>query len=215
MTDTSAPDTRAEALARFDEAAELLTGMRGQLVALAAAEQHQQAASRSIDEARDRLVGTSAKLDEATTATLEALPALRGALSNAETFLATTDLTRLADEMAEIRRMIESDARDRVRAAEAERDEALTLLTDEMAEIRRTSESDARDRVRAVEAERDEALTLLTDEMAEIRRTSETDAEDRVRAAEAERDEASTAHQALLDKIAALPDRVRRKHNLL
>ena len=141
-------DTRSETLERFDEAARLLTAARDRLDA-ATAEQHQQAASRSIDEARAHIADTATRLDAATAAVLEALPAFREALSTAETFLDATDVPRLASELAEIRRMVETAASDQSRAVEAERDEA------------------------------------------------------------------RNAHQALLDKVTALPERVRRKHSLL
>ena len=50
--------------------------------------------------------------------------------------------------------------------------------------------------------------------LGETRAMIETAMTDRIQAAEAERDETRAAHQGLLDKLAALPEKIRRKHNL-
>lgn len=50
--------------------------------------------------------------------------------------------------------------------------------------------------------------------LGETRAMIETAMTDRIQAAEAERDETRAAHQSLLDKLAALPEKIRRKHNL-
>ena len=145
MTD---PDMRAAALERFDEATRLLDETRNRLEALAAAEQHQQDVSRSIDEARAQIADTASKLGEAVEAALAGLSAMREASTIAETALASADPSQLVSQLRETRAMIE---------------------------------------------------TAMTD---------------RIQAAEAERDETRAAHQGLLDKLAALPEKIRRKHNL-
>ena len=145
MTD---PDTRAAALERFDEATRLLDETRNKLEALAAAEQHQQDVSRSIDEARAQIADTASKLGEAVEAALAGLSAMREASAIATTALASADPSQLVSQLGETRAMIE---------------------------------------------------TAMTD---------------RIQAAEAERDETRAAHQGLLDKLAALPEKIRRKHNL-
>ena len=145
MTD---PDTRAAALERFDEATRLLDETRNKLEALAAAEQHQQDVSRSIDEARAQIADTASKLGEAVEAALAGLSAMREASAIATTALASADPSQLVSQLGETRALIE---------------------------------------------------TAMTD---------------RIQAAEAERDETRAAHQGLLDKLAALPEKIRRKHNL-
>ena len=145
MTD---PDMRAAALERFDEATRLLNETRNKLEALAAAEQHQQDVSRSIDEARVQIADTASKLGEAVEAALAGLSAMREVSTIAETALASADPSQLVSQLGETRAMIE---------------------------------------------------TAMTD---------------RIQAAEAERDETRAAHQGLLDKLAALPEKIRRKHNL-
>ena len=145
MTD---PDTRSAALERFDEATRLLDETRNKLEALAAAEQHQQDVSRSIDEARAQIADTASKLGEAVEAALAGLSAMREASAIAETALASADPSQLMSQLGDTRAMIE---------------------------------------------------TAMTD---------------RIQAAEAERDETRVAHQGLLDKLAALPEKIRRKHNL-
>ena len=145
MTD---PDMSAAALERFDEATRLLDETRNRLEALAAAEQHQQDVSRSIDEARAQIADTASKLGEAVEAALVGLSAMREVSTIAETALASADPSQLVSQLGETRAMIE---------------------------------------------------TAMTD---------------RIQAAEAERDETRAAHQGLLDKLAALPEKIRRKHNL-
>ena len=54
----------------------------------------------------------------------------------------------------------------------------------------------------------------LVTQLGETRAMIETAMTDRIQAAEAERDETRAAHQGLLDKLAALPEKIRRKHNL-
>ena len=54
----------------------------------------------------------------------------------------------------------------------------------------------------------------LVSQLGETRAMIETAMTDRIQAAEAERDETRAAHQGLLDKLAALPEKIRRKHNL-
>ena len=54
----------------------------------------------------------------------------------------------------------------------------------------------------------------LVSQLRETRAMIETAMTDRIQAAEAERDETRAAHQGLLDKLAALPEKIRRKHNL-
>ena len=145
MTD---PDMRAAALERFDEATRLLDETRNRLEALAAAEEHQQDISRSIDEARAQIADTASKLGEAVEAALAGLSAMREASAIATTALSSADPSQLVSQLGETRAMIE---------------------------------------------------TAMTD---------------RIQAAEAERDETRAAHQGLLDKLAALPEKIRRKHNL-
>ena len=54
----------------------------------------------------------------------------------------------------------------------------------------------------------------LVSQLGETRAMIEIAMTDRIQAAEAERDETRAAHQGLLDKLAALPEKIRRKHNL-
>ena len=120
MTD---PDMRAAALERFDEATRLLDETRTRLEALAAAEQHQQDVSRSIDEARAQIVDTASKLSEAVETALAGLSAMREVSAIAKTALASADPSQLVSQLGETRALIETAMTDRIQAAEAVRDE--------------------------------------------------------------------------------------------
>ena len=127
MTDL---DTRSASLDRFDEATRLLDETRNRLEALAAAEQHQQDVSRSIDEARAQITDSASKLSAVAETALAGLSAMREASAVAMTALASADPAQLVSQFEETRTMIETAMTDRIRAAETERDEARAVHQD-------------------------------------------------------------------------------------
>ena len=135
MTDTttgSGPDTSAEHDAetqqlhdRLSEATDTIKELQQRLAALAAAEEQDRAAAATLHEATAQMTAQMqaylAQVHAVTQAALTALPSLRSALQQAETFLTAADLSQVANDLAETREMIRTVLNDRIRSTEQER----------------------------------------------------------------------------------------------
>ena len=118
-----APDTEMQQLhARLSEAVDTVGELQQRLAALAAAEEKDHVTAATLHEAAAQLQAYIAQIHAVTETALTALPDLQSALRQAEAFLAATDLSQIAAEMAETREMIRTTLDDRIRGTEQERE---------------------------------------------------------------------------------------------
>ncbi len=108
--------------ARLGEAVDTVGELQQRLAALAAAEEKDRVTAATLHEAAAQLQACIAQIHAVTKTALTALPDLQSALRQAGAFLAATDLSRIAAEMAETREMIRATLDDRIRGTEQERE---------------------------------------------------------------------------------------------